>query len=158
MSSRGRGRIRGGSGGRSNAGISKPTKKNAVRSGVKRGNIDSSPDPPRIRVLKARKAELATSFKIIGSHQKSALLALAQKSLDATKKDAKYHENLSEFQVLFEDIDKKFDCIMSKLKERRRHEQELVQRIWDNNSNFIKKQCKVIAFLKFLKEPTAYNL
>ncbi|POS84081.1 hypothetical protein EPUL_005509 [Erysiphe pulchra] len=146
MSSRGRGKTRGGSGGRSNAGISKPTKKNAVRNGVKRGNIDSSPDPPRIRVLKARKAELATSFKIIGSHQKSALLALAQKSLDATKSDTKYHENLSEFQVLCEDIDNKLDCIMSKLEERR-----------DMNKNWSNQQCKVFSILKFLIESIAYH-
>ncbi|KAI6246670.1 hypothetical protein HI914_04618 [Erysiphe necator] len=142
MSSRGRGKNRGGSGGRSNGGASKPTKKNAVRSGVKKGNFDTSPDPPRIRVLKARKAELDSSFKIFGVHQKAALLALAQKSLDATKNDAKYHENLPEYRVLCEGIDNKLNCIMSKLEDRRRYEQELVQRIWEHNSVLIQKNCK----------------
>ncbi|RKF73226.1 hypothetical protein GcM1_245127 [Golovinomyces cichoracearum] len=144
-----RGRGRGGTGaGRSSAVIGKQyamkgTKKHSVRGGAKKGRVNLLPDPPRILGIKARKSELNVSFKIIGSHQKAALLALAQKSLDAVNKDITFHENVPEFREVCRGIDEQLACVMLKLQLRRRYEEEVAQRILEANTHIINQSYKL---------------
>ncbi|CAD6499748.1 BgTH12-03856 [Blumeria graminis f. sp. triticale] len=150
MSSRGRGRgtgIGNRAGARSNSNAS--VRKSVVVRGskkqsnkTKRGRAKVELDPPNILELKARKAELATFFKAVGSSQKTALLNLAQKSLEFVAKDSNYHEKLPEFDKLTRDIDEQLKCILSKLEARRCYEQELAQHLSEQNVYLINQQCK----------------
>ncbi|CCU81809.1 hypothetical protein BGHDH14_bghG005483000001001 [Blumeria hordei DH14] len=150
MSSRGRGKGSGTgnrAGARSNANAS--VRKSVVVRGskkqsnkTKRGRAKVELDPPNILELKARKAELATFFKAVGSSQKTALLNLAQKSLEFVAKDSNYHEKLPEFDKLTRDIDEQLKCILSKLEARRCYEQELAQQLSEQNIYLINQQCK----------------
>lgn len=146
MTSRSRGRGR--NSGKVNSGTSKPGvakgyRKGSIRGGARKGRVKSDPDPPRILGLKARKAELSVSFKLITCHQKAALLNLAQKSLDKANNDVHYHENLPEFRKVSRDLDDKLNSLLVKLQAHRRYEEELAKNRLEQNIYLINRQYKV---------------
>ena len=97
---------------KTSAGIQKPS----VRGGRGRGGYRvKQSHNPRIQAIYHRKNALKAQFTQIALAQREALDALAQKSLDLLNQDAKYHENLPEFDEVQKELDKRYQTRIDQL-------------------------------------------
>ncbi|CAG8981777.1 hypothetical protein HYALB_00004719 [Hymenoscyphus albidus] len=114
----GRGRGRGGHGGsgigsRGTPVVESPVAPKALRG--RGGHRVKKSDNARIQALYHRRAALKHQYKQVASWQKSALLVIADKSLDRLKADSHYHESLPEFDEVTQGLKEAYQKRVDKL-------------------------------------------
>lgn len=142
----GRGRGRGGRGGSGLGSRGTPVAESPVAPKALRGRgghrVKKS-DNARIQALYHRRAALKHQYKQVASFQKTALLVLAEKSLETIKADFHYHETLPECTETTQALDDAYQKRIDKLNSDFRLKQAYLQRQLAQNQEYVAMQFMV---------------